>query len=250
MHDGPDGVAAAPRGAVAADVVDPGVRVLPLLAGQEPLTHIHGAHLVVTSRVRKHAQLSACALRRPAVQDAVMDPVAVTRARRLTRAVVYAVVVAVPLGHAGVPRPHQVRPAGDPRPGRRSSPRPTSPRSPPVPVVRRDLGGDQPAVGDVPAPRPAGVPLRLVRQAPADPRLVGAVATMAVGWAVAAVLKLARAPGAPRDRRPVRPARRATRSRPVTPPTTPSSSPWSSCCCGPSWAPACGGCWSASARSG
>ena len=46
VDDGPDVVAAAPGGAVAADVVDPGVRVLPLLAGQEPCTHIHGAHLV------------------------------------------------------------------------------------------------------------------------------------------------------------------------------------------------------------
>ena len=39
VDDGPDGVAAAPGRAVASHVVDPGVRVLPLLVGQEPLTH-------------------------------------------------------------------------------------------------------------------------------------------------------------------------------------------------------------------
>ncbi len=44
VHDGADGVAAAPRGAVAADLVDPGVRVLPLLVGQEPLADIDTAH--------------------------------------------------------------------------------------------------------------------------------------------------------------------------------------------------------------
>ena len=160
-------------------------------------------------------------------KDAAMDTAAVSRWRRLTRAVVYAVVVAVPLGMLAF----LIRTKYDPlvildqdiivaaTDYTRGHPRFRS--------VRRDLGDGQPAVGDVPVPGSAGEPLRLVRQAPADTGLVGAGDDgRRLGCRGRA--QAPRTPCASRDRRPDRPARRVTRSPPVTPPTTPSSSPWSS----------------------
>ena len=52
VHDGADGVAGAPGGAVAADVVDARVRVLPLLLGQGPLLHVHFSHPVCLVKAR------------------------------------------------------------------------------------------------------------------------------------------------------------------------------------------------------
>ncbi len=85
------------------------------------------------------------------MQGCCDGPVAITRWRRLTRAVVYAVVVAVPLGMLAF----LIRTKFDPLVDldqnvivaatdyTRSHPR--------FRVVRRDLGDDQPAVRDVPA---------------------------------------------------------------------------------------------------
>ena len=117
---------------------------------------------------------------------------------------------------------------------------------PAVRVVRRDLGGDQPAVGDVPVPGPAGEPLRLVRQGPADPGVVGAGddgrrlgrrgRRSSSSYAALVRRSTTRSPSTP-----------GTPSHPVTRPTTPSWSPWSSCWSGTWWDRRCiGGCWSAS----
>ena len=118
-----------------------------------------------------------------------MDSVVASRWRRLTRAVVYAVVVAVPLGMLAF----LVRTKFDPlvrfdqdvitaatdytreHPGFRSF------------VETWELISS--TLRDVPAHRAAGEPLRLVRPAPAD-RAWWALATMAAGWGIAAALKL------------------------------------------------------------
>ena len=133
---------------------------------------------------------------------------AVSRLRRLTRAVVYAVVVAVPLGDARVPRAYPVRPAGEVRPGGHRRGGRLHPRPP--------VAGERSSHAWEAITRPVvvylllGLPVSLYVWFGKNLRTRAwwAMATMAAGWGIAALLKLLVGRARPEIDDPIAAARR------------------------------------------